>query len=153
MGGGVSVSVPPLVTHLSILLRNGLITFEDSIVSLSLSLSLSLSHPLSLSLYLSIYHTHTYTHSLNIYIYIYDVGWKVHRLTKILSWNVTSWGLFFNVIPLAIYIRLPSVLQCLDPIGWKSHQQKNIIWTFQPIIGCVSVRQCVYIYISVKKWI
>ena len=24
------------------------------------------------------------------------VGWKVHRLTKIFSWNVTKWGLFFN---------------------------------------------------------
>ena len=36
-----------------------------------------------------------------IYIYIYTrVTWKVHRLTKILSWNVTEWGLFFNIVHL-----------------------------------------------------
>ena len=30
-----------------------------------------------------------------IYIYIYTrISWKVHRLTKILSWNATKWGYF-----------------------------------------------------------
>ena len=26
------------------------------------------------------------------------VDWKVHRLTKILSWNVTKWSLFFDLV-------------------------------------------------------
>ena len=47
------------------------------------------------------------------------VGWKVHRLAKILSWNVTKWGLFSNTFIL-------SVLHCLNPIDQKSHQQQ--IW-------------------------
>ena len=59
--------------------------------------SLSLSLSLSLSIYLSI--------SLYIYIYIYIcvcvcVCRKVQRLTKIVSWNVTKWCLFFNIVPL-----------------------------------------------------
>ena len=33
-----------------------------------------------------------------ILFFIFKVGWKVHRLTKILSWNVTKGGLFFNII-------------------------------------------------------
>ena len=57
-------------------------------------------------------------------IYI-EVSWKVHRLTKIVSWKVTKWGLFFNIVHLAVHT-LPSVLQCLDPNDQKSHQQQ--IW-------------------------
>ena len=54
------------------------------------------------------------------------VDWKVPRLTKILSKNVTKWGLFFNIIPLLVYTLFPLMLQFLDPIGQKSHQQQ--IW-------------------------
>ena len=54
------------------------------------------------------------------------VGWKVHRLTKILSKNVTKCGYFFNIVSFAFHTLLPLVLQCLDPIGPNSHQQQ--IW-------------------------
>ena len=47
------------------------------------------------------------------------VSLKVLRLTKIFSWNVTKWGLFFNIVPLVVHTLLSSVLQCLDPIGQK----------------------------------
>ena len=44
-------------------------------------------------------HTHAHTH-IYIYIYIYTrVDWIVCRLPKILSWNVTKWGLFINIVP------------------------------------------------------
>ena len=36
-------------------------------------------------------------HTIYIYIYI-RVGWKVHRLIKILSWNVIKWSLFFKIL-------------------------------------------------------
>ena len=65
----------------------------------------------------------------NIYIYIYvcvcvRVGRRVHSLTKILSWNVTKEGLFFNIIPLVVHTLFPTMLQCLDPIGKESYQQQ-----------------------------
>ena len=47
-----------------------------------------------------------------------SVSWKVRRLTKILSWNVIKWGLFFITL-------FQSVLQCFDHID-KSHLQN--IW-------------------------
>ena len=50
------------------------------------------------------------------------IGWKVHRLTKILRYNVTSWGYFSTCSSLAFLIFLPSVLQWLDLIFQKSHQ-------------------------------
>ena len=39
-------------------------------------------------------------------------SWKVHRLTTILSWNVTKWSLFFNTVPHEVHTLLPLVLQC-----------------------------------------
>ena len=69
-------------------------------------------------------------HSLQVSIYQFsrmNLGWKVHRLTKILSWDMTKWGLFLNIVPQAVCTLLSSVLQCLDPIGQKSHQQQ--IWS------------------------
>ena len=35
--------------------------------------------------------------------HIPTVDWKVHRLTKILFWNVLKWGLFFNVVPILMF--------------------------------------------------
>ena len=58
-----------------------------------------------------------------------NLGWKIHRLTKIISWNVTKWSLFFNIVPpflLVVCALFPFVLQCLDPIGQKNHLQ--LIW-------------------------
>ena len=49
-----------------------------------------------------------------------EVVQKVHRLTKILSWNKTKWGSFFNIVPLVVHILFPSVLQWMDPIGKMS---------------------------------
>ena len=58
-----------------------------------------------------------------MYILYTRVSRKVHRLTKILSWNVTKQALVFNIVPLVVNTLLP-VLQCLDPINPKSHQQQ-----------------------------
>ena len=69
-------------------------------------------------------YTHTYIHMCGLKVYSLrctKVDWKVHRL---LSLNVTKWGLFFNIIHLAVHTLLPSVLQCLHPIGPKSHLQQ-----------------------------
>ena len=41
-------------------------------------------------------------------------SWKINMLTKILSWNVTKGGLFFNTVSFAVHTLLPSVLQCLN---------------------------------------
>ena len=54
------------------------------------------------------------------------IGWKVHGLTKILSWNVTKRGLSFHIILQVVHTLLPSTLQCLDPIDQRSYQQQ--IW-------------------------
>ena len=43
----------------------------------------------------------------------------VGRLLKILSWNVTKLGLFFNIVPFEVHTLLPPVLQYLDPISKK----------------------------------
>lgn len=41
------------------------------------------------------------------YLSFMTVGWKVHKLTKILWWNVTKRDLFRNIVP-------PLMLQCFD---------------------------------------
>ena len=56
---------------------------------------------------------------LKTFIFFMRVGWKVHGLTMILSWIVTKWGLFFNIVPLVVHIFLTSMLQFLDPIHKK----------------------------------
>ena len=66
------------------------------------------------------------------------VDWKVHRLTKILIWNVTKWGLFLNILPPSDSHTFSMVLQGLNPIGKKSHQQ--LVW-------------CHYIHFSVHPYI
>ena len=54
------------------------------------------------------------------------IGWKVNRLTYILPWNETKWGLLFNIASLVIHTFLLSILKCLDLIGQKSLWQR--IW-------------------------
>ena len=51
-------------------------------------------------------YSYLYIHILNYikffknYIkFFVRVDWKVHRLTKILSWDVANWDLFFNIVP------------------------------------------------------
>ena len=66
------------------------------------------------------------------------VSWKAHRLTKIASWNVTRWGLFFNIVSLMVHTLFTSVLPCLVPIGKKSRADMTSsyeffsLWTFPP---------------------
>ena len=64
-----------------------------------------------------------------------SVGWKVHRLTKVIAWNVTRWGLFFKLVSLSVDTLLPSVLLCLDLFDKKNHQQKIdvMLLTFSPM--------------------
>ena len=63
------------------------------------------------------------------------VSWKVYRLTKILSWNVTKWALFVNIFSPPHTHTLRSTLQ-------SKHQQQ--IW-YQP--ENILVHPCI-----VKKW-
>ena len=55
------------------------------------------------------YHDNHYAKHISLYVYL-RVDWKVHRQTKILSWNVTKWGLFFNIVTLEVHS--PSFLWC-----------------------------------------
>ena len=67
------------------------------------------------------------------------VSWKVHRLTKMVSWNAIKWSLFVNIVPLTVCTLCPSVLQCL--IVKKSHYHQ--IWhphtNFSPLPQYVAV--------------
>ena len=54
------------------------------------------------------------------------ISWKILRLNKIPSENMTKWSLCFMIIPLALHTIIPSMLQCLGPIGKNSHEQN--IW-------------------------
>ena len=54
-----------------------------------------------------------YCHWNDIYI---GVGLKVLRVTNILSWNETKWGLSFLIGLLSVNTHLPSVLPCLKSI-------------------------------------
>ena len=68
-----------------------------------------------------------------IYIYIYmKVDWKVHKLSKILSLNVTKRGLFFNMVLFVVHMLLPMGLQFFDLNGKKDiNSRYDIIqWTF-----------------------
>ena len=63
------------------------------------------------------------------------VGWKVHRLTKIFSWSLTKWDLFFNIAPL---VNANIFQWCCS--AWITLVQNiinsryNIItWAFQPM--------------------
>ena len=71
----------------------------------------------------------------------YKAGLKVHRLTKMIPWNGTKWGVFFNIVPLATRTLLSSMLHCFDPISQKviNSRYDVITWTFQPTL--------IYIYI------
>ena len=52
-------------------------------------------------------------HSLQVSTYLFNnarLGWKVHRLIKIVLWNVNECGLFLNIAPLAVHTLLSLVL-------------------------------------------
>ena len=74
-------------------------------------------------------HTHTHTHSIHIYVCVCE-GCKVRRLTELLSWNVTKWGLFCNIVSLADQTLPSSMLPCLELIN----DIYNMLWTFHPIL-------------------
>ena len=46
--------------------------------------------------------------------WLWIVGWKFHRMTKILLWNVTKQDLFFNIIALMV-----NTLVCSTSIDWS----------------------------------
>ena len=52
--------------------------------------------------------------------YAQGLAEKVPRLTKILSWNMTKSGQFFNMAPFVVYTILRLVWQYLDPFGLKN---------------------------------
>ena len=59
-----------------------------------------------------------------IYIYIY-IRWSAE---KFIGWrgNFHEWGLFFNIVPIAIHTFRRRVLQYLDPIGQKKSSVVDI---------------------------
>ena len=60
-----------------------------------------------------------------IYMYIHThTQWSAEKFIGWLSWNVTKWCLFFNIVPFAVHTLLPSVLQYLDPIDQKNYEQQ-----------------------------
>ena len=80
-------------------------------------------------------------------IYIYTrVGWKVHRLTKILSWNVIK-CLFFNIVPFVVHRLLPSVWQWLDPISKKKLSTADMTLDYE----LFRPPSYIYIYIHTQK--
>ena len=77
-----------------------------------------------------------------IFLKFINVSWKVEWLTKIISWNVTKWDLFFNLV---LYTLFPSVLQCLDPIDQKVH----MMTTYLLLMSFLSVRSK---HCNIKKY-
>ena len=59
-------------------------------------------------------------------IMLTGVDWKVRRLNNILWWNVTKWGLFFNLVPRMTHTLRPSMLLCLNPIFQKINRKYNV---------------------------
>ena len=84
-------------------------------------------HTIYLSIYLFV--------CLTICLSIFECGLKFYWLTMILSCKVTTWSLFFKMVPHAVHTRLPWVLQCFDPIGQKviNRRYDVIVWTFLPM--------------------
>ena len=60
-----------------------------------------------------------------------SVGWKVHRLTKILLWNVSKWGLFSNIVSLTVHSLLLSVLLYLDSISKKMSSSADMMTLYE----------------------
>ena len=100
----------------------------------------------------NIYKKHHHQIYIYIYIYIRD-SWKVHRLTKVLTWIVIKCGcLFFDIaLPLALHTLLLLVLPWLNPIDQKviNSRYEVTIWTFQPINFLSHPRTYIYIYIYI----
>ena len=44
--------------------------------------------------------------------FAYSYYLQVHRQTKIFSWTVTKWGLFFNIVPFTVHTLHLLMLQC-----------------------------------------
>ena len=65
------------------------------------------------------------------------VGWKVHGMTKKVSWNVTKCSLFFNIVHLADPHTSSLGVAVLDIIN---NRYDAIIWPFQPTPVFVDVR-------------
>ena len=80
-----------------------------------------------------------------IYIYIYIYGYRLKSQTKIFSWNVIKWGLFFSIVPLVVHMLFR---WCRDHISKRSHQQR--LWHHHMNFSSnelFSPAWCIYIYI------
>ena len=75
------------------------------------------------------------------------VVWKVSRLAKILLWNVTKWGLSFNIDPLQFTHLFHWFCSALIPLVTKviNSRYDVSLWTFQPTFVCI------YIYIYTPR--
>ena len=66
-------------------------------------------------------------------------GRQLYFLLMILSRNMMEWGLFFNIVSIAIHPLLPSVLKRLDPVVkkssiWRHHWEHFSIWPFSDLL-------------------
>ena len=71
------------------------------------------------------------------YVPYTKVNWKICKLTKILLWNNTKWGLFNRVL-LTVNTLLPSVLQCLGSIDQEQ------IWCRFTLIYEICTNLCLF---------
>ena len=76
-------------------------------------------------------------------------GWNVHKLTKILSWNVTKYSLPYSTLTI-------SIVDVVLGTHWSkiiNSWYDVIIWTFEPRNFSANPFVCVYIYIYIYKLI
>ena len=57
-------------------------------------------------------------------------GWNVRRLTKILSWNVTKWNLFFDIVPFVGHTSSIDVL-VLGPHWSETSSTADIMYSYK----------------------
>ena len=70
------------------------------------------------------------------YFIVMWVSWKVHRSTKILSWNLTKLGLFFKIVPLVVYTFIPShLISWTCGIPWL-HLNWGVRHSMKSPVGC-----------------
>ena len=79
------------------------------------------------------------------------VGWKVHRVSKILSWNITKWDLFFSISSLRVHTYFSYFFRALISL---SKDVFNKIWhhmnvSAYEIFNLVSLSLSLYIYIYI----
>ena len=84
-----------------------------------------------------------------IYIYIYTmVAWKIQRLTNLLSWNLTKWGLFFNKVPWVVHTY--SIDKAVLVFHWSKKQlTADMVSSYELFSTTSYIYIYIYIYVCV----